>query len=76
MSLCLQTLIDLYTDVLLSEDRTWLDEGAVSSGCWTKGGKYVAPESLLRYLAQKLHNLGQIKLAAMINCCSHHGWNP
>ncbi len=27
-------------------------------GCWTKGGKYVAPESLLPYLAQQIHSLG------------------
>ncbi len=61
-----ESIIDLYKDVPLYEAWTWLDKGATvdSSGCWTKGGKYVAPESLLPYLAQQIHSLGS-------NHCCH-----
>ncbi len=40
-----ESIVDLYKDVPLYEAWTWLDKGATvdSSGCWTKGGKYVAP---------------------------------
>ncbi len=50
-----ESIVNLYKDVPLYEAWTWLDKGATvdSSGCWTKGGKYVAPESLLPYLAQQ-----------------------
>ncbi len=50
-----ESIIDLYKDVPLYEAWTWLDKGATvdSSGCWTKGGKYVAPESLLPYWLNK-----------------------
>ncbi len=38
-----ESIVDLYKDVPLYEAWTWLDKGATvdSSGCWTKGGKYV-----------------------------------
>lgn len=73
-----ESLMDLYKDVPLYETWKWLDKGAGvdSSGCWTKGGKYVAPESLLPYLAQQLHNLGHINPAAMIHRFSNQWWNP
>ncbi|KAL0146487.1 hypothetical protein M9458_058118, partial [Cirrhinus mrigala] len=62
-----ESIIDLYKDVPLYEAWTWLDKGATvdSSGCWTKGGKYIAPESLLPYLAQQIHNLGHSGPATM-----------
>ncbi len=46
-----------------------------SSGCWTKGGKYVAPESLLPYLAQQIHNLGHSGPATMNHRFSNQWWN-
>ncbi len=57
---------------------TWLDKGATvdSSGCWTKGGKYVAPESLLPYLAQQIHSLGHSGPATMNHRFSNQWWNP
>ncbi len=47
-----------------------------SSGCWTKGGKYVAPESLLPYLAQQIHILGHSGPATMNHRFSNQWWNP
>ncbi len=47
-----------------------------SSGCWTKGGKYVAPESLLPYLAQQIHSLGHSGPATMNHRFSNQWWNP
>ncbi len=62
-----ESIVNLYKDVPLYEAWTWLDKGATvdSSGCWTKGGKYVAPESLLPYLAQQIHSLGHSGPATM-----------
>jgi len=73
-----QKTIDLYKDVPLDEAWTWLDKGATvdSSGCWTKGGKYVAPESLLPYLAQQIHSLGHRGPATMNHGISNQRWNP
>ncbi len=73
-----ESIIDLYKDVPLYEAWTWLDKGATvdSSGCWTKGGKYVAPESLLPYLAQQIHNLGHSGPATMNHRFSNQWWNP
>lgn len=73
-----ESIIDLYKDVPLYEAWTWLDKGATvdSSGCWTKEGKYVAPESLLPYLAQQIHNLGHSGPATMNHRFSNQWWNP
>ncbi len=73
-----ESIIDLYKDVPLYEAWTWLDKGATvdSSGCWTKGGKYVAPESLLPYLAQQIHSLGHSGPATMNHRFSNQWWNP
>ncbi len=70
-----ESIVDLYKDVPLYEAWTWLDKGATvdSSGCWTKGGKYVAPESLLPYLAQQIHSLGHSGPATMNHRFSNHG---
>ncbi len=72
------SIVDLYKDVPLYEAWTWLDKGATvdSSGCWTKGGKYVAPESLLPYLAQQIHSLGHSGPATMNHRFSNQWWNP
>ncbi len=74
----LESIVDLYKDVPLYEAWTWLDKGATvdSSGCWTKGGKYVAPESLLPYLAQQIHSLGHSGPATMNHRFSNQWWNP
>ncbi len=63
---------------LYMKHGTWLDKGATvdSSGCWTKGGKYVAPESLLPYLAQQIHSLGHSGPATMNHRFSNQWWNP
>ncbi len=73
-----ESIVDLYKDVPLYEAWTWLDKGATvdSSGCWTKGGKYVAPESLLPYLAQQIHSLGHSGPATMNHRFSNQWWNP
>ncbi len=72
-----ESIVDLYKDVPLYEAWTWLDKGATvdSSGCWTKGGKYVAPESLLPYLAQQIHSLGHSGPATMNHRFSNQWWN-
>ncbi len=41
-----------------------------------KGGKYVAPESLLPYLAQQIHSLGHSGPATMNHRFSNQWWNP
>ncbi len=73
-----ESIVDLYKDVDLYEAWTWLDKGATvdSSGCWTKGGKYVAPESLFPYLAQQIHSLGHSGPATMNHRFSNQWWNP
>ncbi len=73
-----ESIVNLYKDVPLYEAWTWLDKGATvdSSGCWTKGGKYVAPESLLPYLAQQIHSLGHSGSATMNHRFSNQWWNP
>ncbi len=73
-----ESIVNLYKDVPLYEAWTWLDKGATvdSSGCWTKGGKYVAPESLLPYLAQQIHSLGHSGPATMNHRFSNQWWNP
>ncbi len=73
-----ESIVDLYKNVPLYEAWTWLDKGATvdSSGCWTKGGKYVAPKSLLPYLAQQIHSLGHSGPATMNHRLSNQWWNP
>ncbi|KAG9281519.1 hypothetical protein AMEX_G33 [Astyanax mexicanus] len=56
----------------------WLDSGAKvdPEGVWIKGGKIVAPESLLPYLATQIHSLGHIGMEKMVHQFSHSWWNP
>ncbi len=71
-----ESIVDLYKDVPLYEAWTWKGATVDSSGCWTKGGKYVAPKSLLPYLAQQIHSLGHSGPATMNHRFSNQWWNP
>ncbi len=72
-----QSLICIKT-FLYMKHGTWLDKEATvdSSGCWTKGGKYVAPESLLPYWLNKYTGLGHSGPATMNHRFSNQWWNP
>lgn len=67
--------MDMYA---VLEIWSWLDKGMSldSAGAWTEGGKYVAPEALLPYLAQQIHSLGHVGAQSMVHQFSSKWWNP
>lgn len=70
-------LVQMYKDAPGFEVWSWIESGAKvgPDGTWTKGGKYVAPNSLLPYLAAQIHSLGHIGTDKMINRFSTQWWN-
>ncbi len=71
-----QSLICIKTFLYMKHDMVRQRSHCGFIGCWTKGGKYVAPESLLPYLAQQIHSLGHSGPATMNRRFSNQWWNP